>query len=435
MKCQGLVTLYNGLDILQTKDYIKVSCETYIIWISNIHLNQGWMNSYLISDRPTPLPTTPPFMKALTEEGDPDPVVQRALKKKIGFSYWSGIGQLVYAMVCCHPDLSFATVKLSQHNTCPGRVHFEGVHHTLKYLYQTRSEGLYFWRTTPRPKLKSISLQTIHSNENDLLRTQRQQHDALIAHGMSDTNWASCICTQRSFTGSLIKLPGAAVAYKTQLQDTIATSSTESEFMAAYKLGKMLIYVRSILWDLIVPQEAASWLYKDNNACTAMANGQKPTSCTQHMDIRYHILCEWVERDLIVLERVNTTINEANHFTKILSPVLFHRHIDYIMGHVPPEYSPAYTRSTGQFNKPVIKIVPDSYTTKETMPLVIPTNSDDLYIPIAARAARIYTPDYSTITNIFWTKIVASACLPYNPISHLATSNCGGVLAYIGLTT
>ncbi len=30
MKCQGLVTLYNGLDILQTKDYIKVSFETYI---------------------------------------------------------------------------------------------------------------------------------------------------------------------------------------------------------------------------------------------------------------------------------------------------------------------------------------------------------------------------------------------------------------------
>jgi hypothetical protein len=94
MKCQGLVTLYNGLDILQTKDYIKAMCETYIDRISNIHLNQGWMKSYLISDQPTLLPTTPPFMKALqTKEGDPDPVVQWALEKKMGFSYWSGIGQ------------------------------------------------------------------------------------------------------------------------------------------------------------------------------------------------------------------------------------------------------------------------------------------------------------------------------------------------------
>jgi hypothetical protein len=128
MKRQGLVTLYNGLDIHQTRDYIKISCVTYIDYISNIHLDHGWMKSYLISDCPTPLPTTASFMKALqTEQGNTDPVAQRTLEKKMGFSYWSGIGQLVHAMVCCRPDLSFATVKLSQHNTCPGRVHFEGV--------------------------------------------------------------------------------------------------------------------------------------------------------------------------------------------------------------------------------------------------------------------------------------------------------------------
>ena len=128
MKRQGLVTLYNGLDILQTRDYIKVSCEAHINRISELHLAQGWMKAYLISDRPTPLPTTPQFMKALqSEEGDPDDKAQLALAKKMGFSYRSGIGQLVYAMVCCRPDLLFATVKLSQHNTCPGKVHYDGV--------------------------------------------------------------------------------------------------------------------------------------------------------------------------------------------------------------------------------------------------------------------------------------------------------------------
>ncbi len=209
----------------------------YINHVSNIHLDHGWMKSYLISDHPTPLPTTPQFMKALqTEEGDPDPIAQKALEKKMGFSYRSGIGQLVYAMVCCWPDLSFATVKLSQHNTCPGKVHFDGVRHALNFLYQTCSEGLYFWRTTPRPKFASIPLPTILSTEQDLLRTKRQQHNALNAHGMSNANWASCLQTRRSFTESLIKLAGAAVAYKTQFQTTIATSSMESEFMT--NLGK-----------------------------------------------------------------------------------------------------------------------------------------------------------------------------------------------------
>jgi hypothetical protein len=282
-------------------------------------------------------------MKALqSEKGNPNKKAQQALAKRMGFSYLSGIGQLVYAMVCCHPDLSFATVKLSQHNTCPGKVHYDGVRHTLKYLYQTCSEGLYYWRTTPCSELESIPLTTILSPEQDLLRAKHQQHDALYTHGMSNTNWASCLPTCCLFTGLLINLAGAAVAYKTQLQDTIATLSMESEFIAAYKLGKMLLYIRSILWDLNIPQEAASPLYDNNNACTAMANAQKPTSCTCYMDIWYHILCEWVECKLIVLERVDTRINEADHFTKLLSCILFHRHIDYIMGHVPPEYSPAY---------------------------------------------------------------------------------------------
>jgi hypothetical protein len=189
MKQQGLVTLYNGLDILQTRDYIKVSCETYINRISELHLAQGWMKAYLISDRPTPLPTTQQFMKALqSDEGDPNEKSQLALAKKMGFSYRSGIGQLVYAMVCCRPDISFATVKLSQHNTCPGKVHYDGVRHALKYLHQTCSEGLYYWRTTPRTELDRVPLPTILSMEHDLLHTNRQHHDALDAHSMSDAD-------------------------------------------------------------------------------------------------------------------------------------------------------------------------------------------------------------------------------------------------------
>jgi hypothetical protein len=72
-------------------------------------------------------------MKALqSEEGNSKKKAQQAHAKKMGFSYRSGIGQLVYAMICCRPDLSFATVKLSQHNTCPGKVHYDGVCHALK---------------------------------------------------------------------------------------------------------------------------------------------------------------------------------------------------------------------------------------------------------------------------------------------------------------
>ena len=119
-------------------------------------------------------------------------------------------------------------------------------------------------------------------------------------------------------------------------------SSTESEFMAAADAGRMLLYTRSILYDLLIPQEAASIVYEDNDGTTAMANAGKPTTRTRHIDTKYFAICDWVERDLIFLERVDTSQNLADHFTKCLSRILFYRHVDYIMGHVPPPHSPLF---------------------------------------------------------------------------------------------
>jgi hypothetical protein len=60
---------------------------------------------------------------------------------------------------------------------------------------------------------------------------------------------------------------------------TVSQSSTEGEFMAACSAGRMILFVRSILWDLRIPQAAAATLlYEDNDACIAMTNTQKPTS-------------------------------------------------------------------------------------------------------------------------------------------------------------
>jgi hypothetical protein len=71
-------------------------------------------------------------------------------------------------------------------------------------------------------------------------------------------------------------LAGGTIAYKCKFQPTIAGSSTEAEFMAAYDTGKMISYVQSILWDLDIPQEAATVMHEDNDACTAMGNAQNP---------------------------------------------------------------------------------------------------------------------------------------------------------------
>lgn len=351
MRRQGLVSLYNGLDILQTKHYIKVSCQTFIERACEVHLNQGWMKDYHMSDRPLPLPSTQAFLRDfLGTSGSADPVEYRKLEKSAGLSYRQGVGQLSYAMTCCRPDLSYTTVKLAQVSAAPAKCHFDGLRHALKYLYQTRTDGLYFWRSAPRDELDDIPPPRILSaNIGDLLPDGRPQHEALTIFGFSDADWAACPKTRRSLTGVCVKMAGATIAYKTRMQRTIATSSTESELMAAYDLGKIMLYIRSVLWDLDVPQEAATHIYEDNDACTIIANAQKASDRTRHMDIKYKVLGEWIERDLVVMSRVSTNVNEADQFTKSLGRILYYRHLDYIMGHVPPQYAPGFQRTLGIF--------------------------------------------------------------------------------------
>jgi hypothetical protein len=128
----------------------------------------------------------------------------------------------------------------------------------------------------------------------------------------------------------------------------------------------MSLYICSVLWDLNIPQEAATIIYKNNTACTSMANAQKLTPQTRHMDMKYFALCDWVEQDLLILEWTETNINLADPFTKTLQRASFHRHVDFILGHVPPRYSPMYTQLIGTYTDQhliIDKYVPSSFTT------------------------------------------------------------------------
>ncbi|KAL7534937.1 LOW QUALITY PROTEIN: hypothetical protein ACHAWF_005003, partial [Thalassiosira exigua] len=89
LKRMGLVTLFNGLDILQTRHFIKISCTTNIEKISNKH-SANWMNVKDMPNKPTPLSTSQSFIRGyLSTVGDPDAKAQSIIVTKMGFSYRS----------------------------------------------------------------------------------------------------------------------------------------------------------------------------------------------------------------------------------------------------------------------------------------------------------------------------------------------------------
>lgn len=339
LKRLGLITLFNGLDITQSRDYIKISCRSYIERICEKYLD-GWLSKHNIAHRPTPLPQTDSFIKSfLSATGDPTESTQSKLSSSMGIKYRNVLGELIFALVTCRPEISYAVVKCAQATTAPHEIHYHGLKHLLKYLYSTKDDGIYYWRLQKNDTLPHLPLPSVTSATMDLLLANRPTHNALDLHGYVDLDWATCPRTRRSLTGVCLRLAGGTVAYKTKLQPTIAQSSTEAEFMGASDFGKILLYVRSVLWDLGVPQHAASVLYEDNDACTAMAMAQKPTTRTRQMDIKYQVICEWVERDLLHLKWIDTSINLADLFTKQLGTTLFYPHTDFVLGHVPPHYT------------------------------------------------------------------------------------------------
>ena len=102
--------MFNGIDVLQTQDYVKISVQTYVERISEKHLN-SWMTMTQNLEYLTPLPRRPKMMQdILNADGSMDEKVQEALAKRMGVGYHGGIGKLIYVMIICHPDISYLVV-------------------------------------------------------------------------------------------------------------------------------------------------------------------------------------------------------------------------------------------------------------------------------------------------------------------------------------
>ena len=88
----------------------------------------------------------PTYLKSLDEaEGPSDPIQQKELEKQMKFSYRQVVGELIYVMTTCRPDISPSVTRLSQHNDNPAKEHYLAAKAVLVYLYATRQEGIHYW--------------------------------------------------------------------------------------------------------------------------------------------------------------------------------------------------------------------------------------------------------------------------------------------------
>jgi len=71
-----------------------------------------------------------------------------------------------------------------------------------------------------------------------------------------------------------------------------------------------------------------------------MGNAQQPTRNTRHMELKKFALVDWIENDLILLQRIKSENNYSDPCTKPLGRTLYYKHFDYVMGRIRPRYAP-----------------------------------------------------------------------------------------------
>ena len=114
-------------------------------------------------------------------------------------------------------------------------------------------------------------------------------------------------------------------SWKAQKQSTVATSTAEAEYIAAFEAAKEAVYLRRLQSELgeIAPT-ACIPLHEDSQACIKIATNPCLAERTKHFDIKYHWLREKVKAKQVKLTYVNTNEQLADIFTKPLGAMQHH---------------------------------------------------------------------------------------------------------------
>ena len=96
LKMQGTINYFNGVNLVQTRNYITVNCKMYLERVFERH---GWTQTPASNNKGS-IPLSPKVMRELEEtKGPTDKKEAKELEKEMGFGYRAAIGELIYAMV------------------------------------------------------------------------------------------------------------------------------------------------------------------------------------------------------------------------------------------------------------------------------------------------------------------------------------------------
>jgi hypothetical protein len=281
MKDLGEAAYVLGIKIYRdrSKRLIGLSQDTYIDKILNRFNMQGSKKGFL------------PMSHGITLRKSQCATSPDKQKKMSAIPYASAIGSIMYAMLCTHPDVSLALSVTSRYQSEFGEDHWTVVKGILKYLRRTKDMFLIFGG-----------------------------EDELVVKGYTDASFQIDKDDSASQSGFVFCLNGGAVSWKSSKQDTVADSTIEADYIAAFDAAKEAVWIKKIISELGVVPSASSPvdLYCDNSRDIVLAKEPRSHKKSKHILRKYHLIRHFVERGDVKVSKVNTDSNVADPLTKPL---------------------------------------------------------------------------------------------------------------------
>ena len=237
------------------------------------------------------------------------------------FNYRSVIGKLNYLEKGSRSDIAYITHQCARFSIDPKKEHGDAIRWLARYLKATRDKG-----TILRP---------------DDLRKQLEVYVDADFAGNWDPKETQDRDTARSRHGYYITYAGCPILWKSQLQNEVALSSTESEYTGLSYALRDAIPIMNLfkeMKEMGMPIHSSKAkvhckVFEDNSGALEIAKVAKFRPRTKHLNNRLHHFRSYVDDTKeITIHKIDTEDQPADLLTKPLNEELLKKHRRTMMG-------------------------------------------------------------------------------------------------------
>ncbi|KAF0734551.1 hypothetical protein Ae201684P_005409 [Aphanomyces euteiches] len=243
--------------------------------------------------------------------------------------YRQVVGDLQYLTTTTHPDIAYTVTFLSRHLNEPAEEHQQIAKRVLRYLKGTQDYGLLYSK----------------SDKEDFTT------DLYV-----DADYANDTSTRRSTSGFVLFLNGCLISWKSKLQNIVALSTCEAEYISmSYGLLEAL-WLKSLLEELQLDIKLPINVYEDNQSTIKMAENSTLQQRTKHIDVRHHFIRDLVKQRIIKINYCRTNSMLADILTKAPPKPMFEEHMPKLVTSIPPSNNEETSRLEGSVEERVASV-------------------------------------------------------------------------------